>query len=353
MSITEFQPDFVVENEVAKVTIPEVVVGASFLNKTTVPFRIESDRIHEHVLKRRYWHIGNIPLVIDEWNLATAQAPPDLPAMPLWVDLKDVPPHLFSNQGLSFLSSTTGNFVKLHPNTERCFRLDVAQVLVEVNLQTSLVDKICFPHDSGKTVTVLKVFILSAGDAKDDQRRVGQAIAVGIDRNTVEKMAKDLIHDLENSQALPLVGVSNSAPTEGSEEEPDQTKAALDDSMIVSKDESKNQWTIVSWKSPHSSPSRMGKPETQGIVDTSSNGFSILSNIGEEENQAADPDSTIIPSIQEEGEVVDYDSEDEDAPPKLVDVNEKATKEEVNQQKITVLDLVNTGVVHEDRQNQW
>lgn len=178
-----------------------------------------------------------------------------------------------------------------------------------------------------------KVFILSAGDAKDDQRRVGQAIAVGIDRNTVEKMAKDLIHDLENSQALPLVGVSNSAPTKGSEEEPDLTKAALDDSMVVSNDESKNQWTIVSRKSPHSSPSRMGKPETQGIADTSSNGFSILSNIVEEENQAADPDSTIIPSIREEGEVVDYDSEDEDAPPKLVDVNEKANKEEVNQQK--------------------
>lgn len=28
-SITEFQPDFVVENGVAKVTIPEVVIGAS------------------------------------------------------------------------------------------------------------------------------------------------------------------------------------------------------------------------------------------------------------------------------------------------------------------------------------
>lgn len=106
-------------------------------------------------MKRRYWHIGNIPLVIDEWNPATAQAPPDLSAMPLWVDMKDVLPHLFSHQGLSFLSSTTGNFVKLHPNTERCLRLDVARVLVEVNLQTPLVDKICFPNDSGKTVTVL------------------------------------------------------------------------------------------------------------------------------------------------------------------------------------------------------
>lgn len=142
-------------NRIWTVTDKSSKIDVQFLNKTTVLFRIKSDRIHEHILKRRYWHIGNIPLVVDEWNPATAQAPPDLPAMPLWVDLKDVPPHLFSNQGLSFLSSTTGNFVKLHPNTERCFRLDVAWVLVEVNLQTSLVYKICFPDDSRKTVIVL------------------------------------------------------------------------------------------------------------------------------------------------------------------------------------------------------
>jgi len=54
--------------------------------------------------------------------------------MPLWVDLKEVPAHLYSHEGLSFLSSTTGKFVKLHPNTERCLKLDVARILVEVNL---------------------------------------------------------------------------------------------------------------------------------------------------------------------------------------------------------------------------
>jgi len=85
-------------------------------------------------LKRRYWHIANIPIVISIWNPATAQYPSDQSAMPLWVDLKDVPPHLFLHQGLRFLSSTKGNFVKLYPNTEWCIRLDVARVLVEVNL---------------------------------------------------------------------------------------------------------------------------------------------------------------------------------------------------------------------------
>ncbi|CAA7059502.1 unnamed protein product [Microthlaspi erraticum] len=48
-----------------------------------------------------------------------AKSPPDLSAMPLWVDLRGVPSHLYSQCGLRFLSSTSGKFVKLHPNTLR------------------------------------------------------------------------------------------------------------------------------------------------------------------------------------------------------------------------------------------
>lgn len=113
-SITDFQPDFDVINGTAKVVIPQVVVEESvplwrcfvvgyfmgeaphvgsihatvnriwtvteknakidvqFINKKTVLFRIESAKIREHVLKRRYWHIANVPLVINEWNPDTA-----------------------------------------------------------------------------------------------------------------------------------------------------------------------------------------------------------------------------------------------------------------------------------------
>lgn len=120
-------------NRIWTVLEKESRIDVQFINKTTVLFRIDSQQIREHVLKRRYWHIANVPLVINEWNPATAQAPPDLSAMPLWMDLKGVPAHLFSYQGLSFLSSSAGNIIKLHPNTERCLRLDVASILVEVN----------------------------------------------------------------------------------------------------------------------------------------------------------------------------------------------------------------------------
>ena len=75
---------------------------------------------------------------------------PDLSAMHLWVDLKGVPNALFSYKGLKCLTRTTGKFVRLHPHTEKCTRLDVAHVLVEVNLHEPLVEKIEFKDKGGE-----------------------------------------------------------------------------------------------------------------------------------------------------------------------------------------------------------
>ncbi|KAG7532925.1 Reverse transcriptase domain [Arabidopsis thaliana x Arabidopsis arenosa] len=49
------------------------------------------------MLKRRYWHIADIPLVVNEWSPEMIQERPNLSAMPLWVDLKGVPGHLFAH----------------------------------------------------------------------------------------------------------------------------------------------------------------------------------------------------------------------------------------------------------------
>lgn len=106
-------------------------IDVQVLNKTTVLFRIPNSRIRDRVLNRKYWHIADIPLVVSEWNRKSSLAPPDLSAMPMWIDLKGVPGVLFSHKGLEFLSRSVGKFVKLHPNTEWCFRLDVARLLVE------------------------------------------------------------------------------------------------------------------------------------------------------------------------------------------------------------------------------
>ncbi|WZZ61199.1 hypothetical protein YC2023_061306 [Brassica napus] len=124
-------------------------IDVQFIEKNTVLFRIENSHMRARVIQRRYWHISDVPLVVSKWTPESALNPPDLTAIPLWIDLKGVPNDLFSHKGLKCLTRAAGKFVKLHPNTERCTRLDVARVLAEVNLHTSLVEKITFKAKNG------------------------------------------------------------------------------------------------------------------------------------------------------------------------------------------------------------
>ncbi|KAG2250331.1 hypothetical protein Bca52824_080467 [Brassica carinata] len=92
--------------------------------------------------------------MLGEWTPETARSPHGLSAMPLWVDLMNVPGYLYSKKGLSFLSRTSGKFIKLHPNTEHCVRMDVSRVLVEVDLTKPLPNKISFKGRGGADVMV-------------------------------------------------------------------------------------------------------------------------------------------------------------------------------------------------------
>lgn len=128
-------------------------IDAHFISPRTVLFRIDNQHLKERVLKRTFWHIADIPIVVRGWCPKTASAPPDLTAIPLWVDLQGVPDHLFSDTGLTFFGDTIGRTVKLHPNTERCVRLDVARLLVVMNLEEPIPSTINV-RGSGETITV-------------------------------------------------------------------------------------------------------------------------------------------------------------------------------------------------------
>lgn len=80
--------------------------------------------------------------------------PPDLSALPMWTDLKGVPNSLFSHKGLMCLARAVGKFVKLHPNTEKCTRFYVARLLVEVDFNNPLVEKISYFDNVGVPVVV-------------------------------------------------------------------------------------------------------------------------------------------------------------------------------------------------------
>ena len=43
-------------------------IDVQFISKRTVLFRIEDELVRKRVLRRKYWHIANVPLVVSEWN---------------------------------------------------------------------------------------------------------------------------------------------------------------------------------------------------------------------------------------------------------------------------------------------
>lgn len=105
------------------------------------------------VLRRSFWHISDVLLVVQEWSPKAASNRPVLLALPIWVDLKNVLDNLFSYKGLKFLGDLIGITQKLHPSTERFLRLDVARVLILANLEKALPKKICLQG----TDTVIQV----------------------------------------------------------------------------------------------------------------------------------------------------------------------------------------------------
>ena len=90
-------------------------IDVQFIEKNTVLFRIENGHTRARVIQRLYWHISDVPLVVSEWSPESALKPPDLSAMPLWIDLKGVPNGLFSHKGLKCLTRAAGKFTSFTP----------------------------------------------------------------------------------------------------------------------------------------------------------------------------------------------------------------------------------------------
>ncbi|WZZ16128.1 hypothetical protein YC2023_109217 [Brassica napus] len=96
-------------------------IDTQFIAPKTVLFRIEDQHMKARVLQRHFWRIADIPLVVQEWTPDAEASKPDL-------------------------MGTT----KLHPDTVRYTQLDVARILVVLNLEEPLPEPISIRVKNGK-----------------------------------------------------------------------------------------------------------------------------------------------------------------------------------------------------------
>ena len=94
------------------------------------------------------WH----PYDCQKWSTKMEEKKQEEEAIPMWVHLTKVPLHMFSWEALSFMTSTVGYPVHLHPETIACSNFEEAKIFVNVDVTKTLPREIEFAID-GKEFT--------------------------------------------------------------------------------------------------------------------------------------------------------------------------------------------------------
>ncbi|XP_056857255.1 uncharacterized protein LOC108820185 [Raphanus sativus] len=94
------------------------------VNPTTMRFKVSSQRAREKIFRCGMWNIAGVPMIVSKWSPSSEEEKQEEEAIPMWVHVEKVSLHMYSWEGLNFITSTVGVPVKLHPETIACTNLE-------------------------------------------------------------------------------------------------------------------------------------------------------------------------------------------------------------------------------------
>lgn len=257
------------------------------VNATTMRFRISNSKAREKVLKRGMWNIVGVPMVVTKWTPKSEEEKQEENEIPMWVHLRKVPLHMYSWQGISFMTSTVGLPDKLHPETLACTNLEVAKVFVNVDISKTLPKEIEFSKD-GKEFTVEFHYPWLPAKCKLCEKW-GHTERVCV-RNGKEKKKKEVVVDLKSDSDDKGKHVEKEV-TEEVLQEVDCNKEAGE---VLGALEDSNWSTVPSEKVGRFSPGHVS------VVQISASKYSVLAVDDQKEGETE----------MEEGEIAIDDQED-------------------------------------------
>ncbi|XP_009139876.1 uncharacterized protein LOC103863864 [Brassica rapa] len=274
------------------------------VNATTMRFRVSSSKAREKIIRRGMWNIAGVPMVVTKWTPTTEGEKQEDEAIPMWVHLEKVPIHMYSWEGLSFITSPIGFPVKLHQETIACTNLKEAKVFAKVDTSKVLPKEITFTK-GGEEFTV-KYFYPWLPLRCNRCEKWGHGEKVCELKRTEEKM--------NGSPVAKSPGIVNKKKEEGSVmgvKQGEKGSAMEDSNEDKSRTEERleNAWSGVS-------PGRIGRSQrvqNNGIeIQISASKFSVL-NVEEEEGEILEDNLKEGEVSQEEDRDVDviHDSEEE------------------------------------------
>ncbi|KAJ4848626.1 hypothetical protein Tsubulata_045654 [Turnera subulata] len=101
-------------------------------------FQFPNDSTYSRALYRGPWHVGGIPLILWPWHSSIKKPDSSTAVYPVWVQLRNVPLELLTEEGLSYLASNLGTSLHSDQDCSRLFRGDRANVCVEIDFSKPL-----------------------------------------------------------------------------------------------------------------------------------------------------------------------------------------------------------------------
>ncbi|KAL1218979.1 hypothetical protein V5N11_020289 [Cardamine amara subsp. amara] len=108
-------------------------ITVSKLGPRTVLIRIPHASSRTRVLSQGIWLIEGQTMFKATWAPKLTLILPELAAVPVWMELREVPPHFFSDEGLEHIAGLVGDPVCLHPSTANMTNLEVVKVLTIID----------------------------------------------------------------------------------------------------------------------------------------------------------------------------------------------------------------------------
>lgn len=289
---------------------PNSKVEVYDVNATMMRFRIMNPKIREKVIKRGMWNIAGVPMIVKKWTPKTEEEKQEEVSIPMWVHLRKVPLHMFSWEALSFMTSTVGSPVHLHPETLACSNFDEAKVFVNVDVSKTLPKEIEFTIDGKEFTAEFYYPWLPSRCSLCEKWGHNDKVCVMNKKEKIQgelgsgiKGGSKVIRD-QNIQGVDVVKEKNmgsSSAKKSYEVNVSEMKGGEQDIIVKSGGKNEEDWALVS-------PDKVGRSSSlvqKQVVEISASKFAVLSL-----------------EVQEEGEIIVEEAKEDD--------NEYMEEEEAN-----------------------
>lgn len=281
-------------NKIWRYGDPSTKVEVYEVNPTTMRFKVSSHKAREKILRRGMWNIVGVPMIVSKWSPKVEDEKQEEEAIPMWVHLEKVPLHMYSWEGLSFVTSPVGLPVKLHSETIACTNFEEAKVFVKVDVSKTLPKEITFSKE-GKLFKVKYYYpwlparcsfcdkwghgeSVCAKKGKEKKNKVGSCSPRQVEGSAVKGMSLD-VHKVQQGGSSKLEGGKLDVENVIDDKEVSGSVEMVSDGSEVNV----NAWARVS-------PGKTGKVNNSGNkssegIQISASKYSVLDKNEEEEGE--------------------------------------------------------------------